>query len=561
MGNEDVNIKIVGDDASTLAMWKRQQAENQKLQDRLDRLGKTGKRAGNEVKSGFDGALGTFGKFAGAVTGVGGAVAGVSLAANQLFTEFRRIKELQQTDADKQVEFEGSLVNAVRNAGGFFTGEEIKKTILNLGDDTGVSPALIADVVSSTLSARGANTKAQAQEAIAGTKAALNFAPELDSESASILAGASVDLSKKTGFSPQESIGLAQNVGSLAHVSKPRDIAQNVIPGLNALIDFKNSAQESGSLIAAITQGTQDFTGASSRTSAIQLAKQIEDRGIGSNTAEGIQILQNDEKLRKKFLEGGTFNGKTFPKASFEAAAGPTIKNLLDANTDLAKSFKAGIGQIGGRKEAAQTYDSTVAEVKSVTQTSRLQRRVDAASDTANINDVQGGQAAGARYALSKALDSANFSDLRKKVLLGEFESRSGVGKSEPFVVAESILEREREALLKTTERIEAGFKAAGDGLFTRSVEVPRKVTKEDKQSARELGAIEMILEDMLAEQKKAAAVQQRQADENKQVIQDVVKEVAKSNNSPQPAATMPERNPPYRAPAAALGVTRDQNK
>ena len=90
--------------------------------------------------------------------------------------------------------------------------------------------------------------------------------------------------------------------------------------------------------------------------------KQIRDRGIGGSTAEGIQLLQEDPKLRKKFLEGGTFNGKSFPKASFEGKADPTVRDLLDKNSFIAKSFKDGIDLIGGAADAQKTYNSIIAE-------------------------------------------------------------------------------------------------------------------------------------------------------------------------------------------------------
>lgn len=424
MTGNKVDISVSTTDKNTENVLNRIERSVDKIENKFAKVGRTGNRSSKQIKSGFDSSLATFGKFAGAITGVGSLVGGVALVTNQLFVELRNLKSLQQTDADKQVEFESALVGAVRNAGGNFKSEEIKAEILELEKDTGVRPAIIANVVSSTLSARGATNKAQAQEAIEGTRAALNFAPELNSEDAAILAGSSVDIAKKTGFTPEESIGLAQNVGALAHVSKPRDLAQNVAPAMNALLDFNNSAQEAGSLIAAMTQGTNDFTGNMSRTASIQLAKQIEERGIGNSTAEGIQLLQQDPKLRKKFEEGGTFNGKSFPAVSTEANAFTTVRNLLNPDTQIAKAFNEGIDKIGDRQDAQKTYDDLVAEVKKVTRTSRLRRQAAAATDTANIEDVVGGMAAETRTTLSKALDAANFSDLRKKFILqGETEA------------------------------------------------------------------------------------------------------------------------------------------
>lgn len=482
-----VEIQIVGDDAEMLRAWQRQRKETDKLAAKLDKVGRAGKRSGRQVKSGFDSALGTFGKFAGAITGIGGAVGGVALAANQLYAEFRRIKELQQTDASKQIEFEKSLVNAIRNAGDFFTGKEIKATTLKLSGETGVSPKIIADVISSTLSKRGATNKEQALEAISGTKAALKFAPELDAEGAAILAGSSVNISKKTGYSPQEAIGLAQNVSALASITSPELIAKNVTPALNALLEFKNTPQQAGSLIAAITQGSEDSTGERSRTAAIQLAKQIEERGIGGSTAEGLRMIQQDPELRKRFFEGGEFNGKKFPGASVEATAYTTVKQLANANSDLAKSYIAGIDQVGGQKEARERYEKTVSQVRSVTPTSRQAREAAAAADIANIKDEVGGRAANARNTLNKALDAANYSDYRRKMLLGRFEFGSSAGQEEPEKIALEIIKRER-------KRLESTVDMSGNGGLGSIVPLERKVSKEDRFSADQLRNFEEIL-------------------------------------------------------------------
>jgi len=244
LAGNDVRIQIIGDDDEMLRAWQRQRKETDKLAAKLDKVGRAGKRSGRQVKSGFDSALGTFGKFAGAITGIGGAVGGVALAANQLYTEFRRIKELQMTDADKQVEFEQSLVQAVRNAGGLFKGEEVRQIALDLEKETGVAPAKIADAISSALSARGPTNRAQAQEAVEATSAALRYAPELSAENSAFLAGAGIDVSKRFGFSPEESIGFLQNVGSLARITDLNSLAQNVAPAVNNLSQFGSTAQD-----------------------------------------------------------------------------------------------------------------------------------------------------------------------------------------------------------------------------------------------------------------------------------------------------------------------------
>lgn len=553
MAGNSVNIKVTGDDRDVLTMWQRQLAEISKQQQKLASLGASGKRSARQVKTGFDSALGTLGKFTAAITGVGGVVGGISLAARQLFVEFQRIKELQQTDADKQVQFEQSLVQAVRNAGGLLKGEEVKQIALNLEKETGVAPAKIADAISSALSARGPTNKAQAQEAIKATSAALRYAPELSAEESAYLAGAGIDVSKRYGFNPEQSIGFLQNVGSLARITNLNDLAQNVAPAVNNLSQFGNTPQQAGSLVSAVTQGVGDFTGRMSGTAVVQLAKQLRDRGVGTSTAEGISILQNDPELRKKFLEGGRFNGEKFPKASFEAKADPTIRDLLNPQSFIAQSYQQGIGKIGGAGEAQNTYNNLISENEKITRTSRIRRQTQAAADTANIKDEIGGLAASVRENLSKALDSANFSDLQKKIVIGKFEAQTFAGQNSPLEVGKALLQQEQKRLLTTERTVSAGVGAPG-------VTVRDKITEAEQKSADVLNRFEKILEQFIQEQKQLRNPQQQQQFTGppappKDILDAILKQTSvfeqllKQNSAPQ----IPPRKPPFKSPAERL--------
>lgn len=497
-GNE-VEIKYTADDRDHLKSLNKQHLEILRNQRALIRMGDAGGKSFRKVKSGAGNALGTLTKFAGAITGIGGTVGGLAIAARQLLVEFNRIKELQQSDADKQVAFENSLVKAVRNAGGFFSGEDVKKIALDLEGETGASPTKVAESLSSAFSARGATNKQQAQEAVQATAASLRFAPDLSAEDTADLTGAGIDLSKRFGFSPEEALGFLKNVGSLARVVDPQKLADQVAPAIASLSDFGNTGQEAGSLIAAITQGSVDKNAARSATAAIQLAAQIRERGIGGSTTEGIDLLANDPQLRKKFFEGGSFNGKKFPAASFEKRQLTAIEQLLQPGSVTRTAFKEGIGQIGGKKEAREAYETSIAENASVTRTSRFRRQSEASAEASGIKDEVGGIAAEARNALGRALDEANFSDARKKALLGEFEVRSSAGREDPLQVGESILEREQKRLLSTEQTISGG--AGGRGVV-----VADEVTEEEKQSAAALRAQEVIFERFIKEQQRAPA-------------------------------------------------------
>lgn len=559
MAGNSVEIKIGGDDADLLRAWQRQIKALDKLDSKMNRLGRSGGKSAQKVKGGFDSALGTLGKFAGAITGIGGVVGGISLAARQLFVEFQRIKELQQTDASRQIEFEQSLVQAVRNAAGLFTGQEVKQIALDLEKETGVSPTKIAKAISSALSARGATNREQAQEAIDATSSALSYAPELSADEAAFVAGAGIDISKRFGFTPDQALGFMQNIGGLSRTTDLQKLAKNVVPAVNNLAQYGNTGQEAGSLVTALTQGIGDDTGEMTGTAAVRLAQQIKDRGIGSSTAEGISILQNDPELRKRFFEGGKFDGKKFSGASFEGKAAPTVENLLNKDTFIAKSYIEGIAKIGGAAEAQATFDSTIAENRSITRTSRFQRQAQAAGEAANIQDQAGADAAIARNALAEAFDNASFSDVRKKALLGQFEAESLAGQKQPFEVAQGILRREQDRLLATEKTIQAATGETFGGF--QNVTVKDEVTEEEKTAAGVLKRIEDIFSSFIQEQKQlqrqpqpAAPAQQPQAPPS-----DVIDALVRQNSILEQIfgqvnlPLVPDRRPPFRIPAERL--------
>ena len=579
MGSDSsVEIKYTSDDRDHMKSLHNQQSEILKNQRALLRMGDAGGKSYRKVKTGADSALDSAVKFAGALTGVGSVVGGISVAARQLLVEFNRIKELQQSDADKQVTFENSLVKAIRNAGGFYSGQEVKDIALDLAGETGTSPTKIAESLSSAFSARGATNKEQAEEAVRSTAAALRYAPDLSHEDTADLAGAGIDLSKRFGFTPEESLGFLKNVGSLARVVDPKVLSDQVAPAINNLADFGNTGQEAGSLVAALTQGSTDKNAARSATAAIQLAAQLRERGIGDSTTEGIDILANDPKLRKKFLEGGSFNGKTFPGASFEKKQLIAIEQLLQPGSVTRTAFKEGIGQIGGKKEAREAYDTSIAENASVTRTSRFRRQSEAAAEASGIKDEVGSLAAETRNALGRAFDEANLTDFWKKRLLGEFEARSIAGTEDPLKVGEQILEKEQKRLLSTEQAVSGGVGAPG-------VMVGRQVSDQDRQSAEALRSQEIIFEGLIKEQKKApvppAAVRaapappqnQQPVPQNQQpgqagqerlvkAMEDNARATEESNRlkkeeqrsqSKQPQVRPPERRPPWKPASSVL--------
>lgn len=555
MTGNQVNISVSTTDKNTENVLNRIERSVDKLENKFAKVGRAGQRAGRKTKSGFDSALATFGKFSGAIANVGGLVGGVAIAANKVRVQLDHIERLNQKDDDTQVTFEDALAAAFKNSSGLFEPEELKNIVLGVEGKTGVSPTKIAAALSSAFSAKGPKTKEQGQEAIEATIAALRFSPKIPTSETADLTGAGIDLSKRFGFSPEESLGFLQNVGGQARVVEPAMLANNVTPAIANLANFGNTAQEAGALVAAVTQGSTDKKAASTGTAVIALASQLRKRGIGENTAEGIDILANDPEQRKRFLEGGKFNGKKFPAASFEKGSEVAIQQLFQEGSVTRDAFKEGVRVIGGNKEAQKTFEMMIKAAKILTPASGLRRESEAAAEVAHIRDAEGGRRAGARKLLENAFDAANLSSIKKSDLVtgvgSEFQVRTEGLDQDPLKVAESILERERKKLLSEKQLAPGNLLDPFRVLFPNQ----REVSDKDKLAAEALRKQEKIIERQISQQEKLIKAQQENTEEMKKTRKALEKQ-QQNNKTPAPIIVPPPRRAPYKAPAEQLSLT-----
>ncbi|QDT89169.1 hypothetical protein [Gimesia algae] len=473
MSGNNVDISITGSDAGMMQVWQREQREMQKSIDRMEKLSRTGKKASKDTKRGFDSALGSVKQFSHNLLGTIGAVGGVTSGIALLRAELENLRRLNKKDANVQVPFQDSMVQAYKNSGGLFEPKELERKVIAIEKKTGVSPAKIAEAISSAFSAKGPKNQAEAEDAIKSTIAALKFSPKISGGDLADLTGAGIDLSKRFGFTPEQSLGFLQSVGGQARVVEPNMLANNAAPAIANLSSFGNTATESGALIAALTQGATDKTAAMTGTSAISLAAQLKERGIGKTTAEGIELLAADPELRKRFLEGGKFDGKKHPKASFEKNASVAIQQLFDPGSVTRDAYLGAKNAIGGKKEAQATYDLNVKAAGILAPTSDLRRESEAASETASIGSKISALKAESRDVVSRALDDAKYGWFDQKFLKTEFEAKLLTSDQDPRLVASEFLKLERDRNLMQGRFKMDRMLPQSSGLFDISGSIP----------------------------------------------------------------------------------------
>jgi hypothetical protein len=583
MSGNNVDISITGSDEGMMQVWQREQREMQKSIDRMEKLARTGKKASKDTKRGFDSALGSVKQFSHNLLGTIGAVGGVTSGIALLRAELENLRRLNKKDSNVQVPFQDSMVQAYKNSGGLFEPKELERKVIAIEKKTGVSPAKIAEAISSAFSAKGPKNKAEAEDAIKSTIAALKFSPKISGGELADLTGAGIDLSKRFGFTPEQSLGFLQGVGGQARVVDPAMLANNAAPAIANLSSFGNTATESGALIAALTQGATDKTAAMTGTSAISLAAQLKERGIGKTTAEGIELLAADPELRKRFLEGGEFGEKDksgkrkkFPKASFEKNASVAIQQLFEPGSVTREAYLGAKDAIGGKKEAQAVYDLNVKAAGILAPTSDLRRESEAASETAAIGSKRSALTSEARDVVSRALDDAKYGWLAQKALKTEFEARLLAGDQDPRLIASDFLKLERDRnlmqgrfkmdrMLPNPENLWNVSDSLPDALDPKGLEGTNfltggilKVPEEKGPPAHQIAAgeklqrqITILLDSLQRDRNQSKEAQDkatRATEENTKAMQDVARMLSQR----QPA-TIPPRREPFRVPAERL--------
>lgn len=419
------------------------------LARKLDRIEASSRKATDATTSGFEQSTQKIMQFAGAITGVGSALGAAMAVANQVQKELANLRAQQGKAATENLALAEVLPQTVRNAGGLLSAREVETSVSRISRATSVGETTVARALGDALSARGATNKAEALEAVAATQAALTYAPELDPASAAALAGGSIDIQRRFGVKPEAALGFISRVGTQSRVVDLRNLIQNVSPALGNVTAFGGSAQEAGALLATLTSGTGDFTGASSGTAALQLAKQLSEAGYAS-PGEGIRALQADAKAREKFLK----------TASFEAKASPTIRALLTGGTAEAKGFAASAQAIGTFQQGAETFAKQIDEINKLSsvQLGRMKRGIDQAAGAMRLANVVGAEGAITREGFEQLLDASGAGALEKDFLTTEFDAITGYGRRSRAVDLAKRLEQRAQYLTRTEDWVNAGF-------------------------------------------------------------------------------------------------------
>lgn len=442
--SNQAKIELTADEQGVLKALAAVERGFGKITDRLEGVERATRSTKRSQDAMLQSALKGVQQFGQQLLGVGSAMSGIMAVANQIKREYENLKSRQQGAANEQIGFEGALSQAVRNATGIFSAEQVRNLSLQMAQNTGVTPARAASTIGSALTSTGVTNKAEAELAIQAATAGLQFAPELESSGVEAISGVSASLAKRFGVRPSAAIGFIQRVGGQANIRDLEPLINNLAPVVANLTQFGFSPQEAGALAATITQGTGDVTGELSGTAAVNLADSLSKAFPGVAPGEAIRRLQGDEAARTAFLEGGRIDGrKVGPAVLGKGKAKPTIRGILTADTVESRQFAGSQEAIGGFAQGQETFDTLIGEIASVTPVSRLQRTFSSAVSRTQVLDKSGGTTAVSRQGLQDLLKAAGASDAAQRVAALAFETESGITEQQPIeTVVEALQSR-----------------------------------------------------------------------------------------------------------------------
>jgi hypothetical protein len=244
--------------------------ETKKLQAALDGTNKElGSVANTGVSAFGPNALSMVKSLAGAL-GVGTGLAGAVQLARK---EYEAFLAVQDRAKQSTLTVAGAEIVALRNLGAKTPKErdDFLTSIEKISSDTGVAQSDLLMRSSEALSARGNLPVSSVLRAI---KASAMIAPESQDEG-KFLAGASLDIGKITGATPEQAMGYMMVVGEQARVTATGKIAENVAPAMTGAMATGASPQVAGAVWGALTQGINDNEGRIAANASIGLAAEL----------------------------------------------------------------------------------------------------------------------------------------------------------------------------------------------------------------------------------------------------------------------------------------------
>lgn len=230
----------------------------------------------NGIGDGADKSGGLIGGLTTKMAGFVGGLASASAIIAVIKSEYDALIERQGKSADVNISLAAEQEALLMNLGGADAGQ-VTGDIRKLSKDSGIKEENVTRTVNEAMAARGDLGVDAVVKAVGSVSKIRKFAP---AEMAG-LAAATVDTQKQTGLGTDESLGFLLQMQGQARTKNLKGLAENFTPAVGGIMSMGTDRQTAGALLASLSHGMGDTTGAMSATSGIQLAKQLREYGRG----------------------------------------------------------------------------------------------------------------------------------------------------------------------------------------------------------------------------------------------------------------------------------------
>jgi len=503
--------------------------------------------------------IGSLGRTAVAVTGVGSAVGGVLTIARTLRAEYDNLLERQGKAADVQEFIDRAVLAASKNTIGLMTPEELRQEAVQINADTDVPIASAAHLIGAAVTSTGVQNAAELETAKQAAAAAAAYAPEADVETQSAVAGVGASLAKRLGVSPEEAIGFMGKVGLQSKVRILQFQVQNLAPALLSLVASGMDAQSSAALITSMTQ-EGDFTGETTATAVQNVVGELKERfGDRFTDADGnfdaraaLDLLRSDEDMREIFMRGGEINGQKFGAASIgRAKSRMAFERLITPGTMAFQQFDADAANIDTVGAGGDLFEQMVDRNRQTAQAFNLKRSFRGATE--RLREQDGSALSGIfREGMADIAAASGRSVFGRRLASLRREAMTDAGTNQQKFASIAI-----EQLRSEAADLRDGEKARVYGTQAGVVSIPgRAATEQQLSVAKELTSLADRLQQLLDVQRAQLQEHQQQrreqreaAERNERAVRGVGAAV-RERPRPLPIAT-PGNQPPR---AARLG-------
>ncbi len=249
-------------------------------------------------KSSLDKSFDSGDKFGGMLGGLGAKVAGAAAGFASMGTvisfikaEYDALLERQGKSKDANISLAAEQEALLMNLGDA-NAKDVTAQISKVSTDAKIKEVDVTRAVNEAMAARADLSVQDVIEGVSTAAKVRKFAP---AELAG-LASAAIDTRKQTGLGTEESMGFLMQLQAQSRTKNLKGLAENFTPAVGGVMNFGADRQTAGAMLAALSHGMGDTTGATTATSAIQLAKQLREYGSSRSPELQKQMADIDKK-------------------------------------------------------------------------------------------------------------------------------------------------------------------------------------------------------------------------------------------------------------------------